>query len=429
MNPAGARRWIAIIFLLALFLRLGSIFAMKRWDDATPGASRQLAMSLVEHGAFYFRDFGYVGPSSVITPPYPMLLAGLFTLFGPETPTAYFAALALNALLGATCAVATAALLRRTIANERAVMIGGLLVALWPPQIAASIFAQPIVLTSLIFVIACVLWRRMQQNDSVLTAIAFAIAAGFAALLEPAMIVALPIVAIAIIAMKGKPFDVKLRNVAVFAAAVMLFLWPWVSRNRAVHGRWLMTTNKSQQLWNGANENATGSDRLALTSERKSATRSLISDDTIESVRIPMMQIDLLSPAQRYVLNGKTEVERADQFAAWSNEYLQTKRSRWLAQLPKRVAKFWLIDWDHPMSRNPIALLPRIALALAAAVGMVLAVARRVPVGGPLMIIGAMLIFAAMTIATARQTIAIEPLQIAIAAAGFAGVKNRAEQE
>src|SRR5256885_10333978 len=32
---------------------------------------RALAMSLLEHGTFYFRDFDYYGPSSVQSPPYP----------------------------------------------------------------------------------------------------------------------------------------------------------------------------------------------------------------------------------------------------------------------------------------------------------------------------------------------------------------------
>ena len=47
MNPAGARRWIAIIFLLALFLRLGSIFALIAPDGGEIGLATVLTSIVV----------------------------------------------------------------------------------------------------------------------------------------------------------------------------------------------------------------------------------------------------------------------------------------------------------------------------------------------------------------------------------------------
>src|SRR6476620_2506597 len=58
-----ARRAGGILFVLALvgfFARAAAIFVLHRWTQPNDIEHRQLAMSLLEHGTFYFRDFDYV---------------------------------------------------------------------------------------------------------------------------------------------------------------------------------------------------------------------------------------------------------------------------------------------------------------------------------------------------------------------------------
>ena len=96
LGGALARHAGMILFGLAMlgFLaRAAAIFVLHRWTQPNDIEHRQLAMSLLEHGTFYFRDFDYYGPSSVQSPPYPFLLAILFKLFGPQTKLAYIMAM------------------------------------------------------------------------------------------------------------------------------------------------------------------------------------------------------------------------------------------------------------------------------------------------------------------------------------------------
>src|SRR5438067_1865276 len=86
---------------LGFALRATAIFALHRWQQPNAIEHRALALSLVENGTFYFRDFGKFGPSSVQSPPYPFLLATLFRMFGPDSSASYIAAMLINSLAGA----------------------------------------------------------------------------------------------------------------------------------------------------------------------------------------------------------------------------------------------------------------------------------------------------------------------------------------
>ena len=64
---------------LELRLRAGAIFILHRWNQPNAIEHRALALSLIDNGTFSFRDFNFLGPSSVQSPPYPFLNSGLRT--------------------------------------------------------------------------------------------------------------------------------------------------------------------------------------------------------------------------------------------------------------------------------------------------------------------------------------------------------------
>lgn len=420
--------WFAAIFAVALVARLAATFALKRWDEPAAGANRQLALNLVEYGAFYFREFGYFGPSSVQTPLYPAALAGLFAAFGPENPTAYFVALAMNAVFGGLCAVAVAQLVRRGGGGDAAGIAAGLLTAVWPPQVFAAQFVQPMALVGLLSVLAVALWRRATGERGAAAWLGFSLAAAAATMLQPNLLPALALALVAIPFVRAWPGDVRLRNLALLAACAAIFWVPWIARNTAVHGRALITTRHWQDRWAASNPEATGSDRLPLTAQRRSAAagsfRTLLSDDAASAdvVRMPMTQVDLLSPQQRAALEGRSEADRERLFRAWT-EQLPDGRRRWVAQFPLRLAKAWTIDWDHPMSRHAMAMAPRWAAAALSLAALALVVSRRLRAAGPTVAVLACSALAqAFTIASAKQVIALEPLQIALAATAVAAL-------
>lgn len=419
------------IFAVAAAARLGATFALHRWDDPGAGVNRQLAANLVEHGAYSFREFGYFGPSSVATPVYPATLAGLFTLFGgPDSPTAWFAALALNALLGAAAAVAAAHLVRRCGGGDTAGYASGFLIAVWPAQVLAAQFAQPMVMAGALALTACLLWRRALDRHGAGTWIAFAAAASAASMLVPALLPALLLAVVAVPFVRAWPGDVRMRNAVVLAAAAALIWLPWLARNATVHGTPVVTTRTWQSVWAAANPNATGSDRLRLTPERRAATAGASlrhaagedSADAAPSARAALMQADLLTPRQRSELSGQTEANREALFAAWAGEAWRDGTSPWLAQLPVRLAKAWAVDWDHPMSRHPLAMVPRAVAVIAATAAVAIFLSRRrgAPAargaGAMLAVMGSAVAVQGLTLASAKLSVVIEPVQLAFAA-------------
>src|SRR5256885_7854816 len=103
---------------------------------------RTIALSLLENGTFYFRDFGYFGPTSVQSPPYPFLLYVLFKLLGPDSAPAYAAAMVINAIAGAFTVWVTARLIRSLGGSSMAALLAAALVAIWPSQVYAATVAQ-----------------------------------------------------------------------------------------------------------------------------------------------------------------------------------------------------------------------------------------------------------------------------------------------
>src|SRR3954471_5319315 len=101
MTPRQIRVIVLALALLALVLRIGVIVGLKSWRQPNAMEHRAIAMCLVGGEGFSFGDFGYFGPTSAQSPPYPFLLAGLFKVFGVDTPGAYIAAMVINAIAGA----------------------------------------------------------------------------------------------------------------------------------------------------------------------------------------------------------------------------------------------------------------------------------------------------------------------------------------
>src|SRR4051794_13383202 len=143
MSDRSALRTVLWLALLGFVLRVVAIYLPHpRYTLPNAIEHRTLALSLIQNGTFYFRDFDYYGPSSVQSPPYPFLLATLFKLFGPDSTRAYIAAMVINAVAGGLT-VLLSYLLVRAIGGARTVgVIAAALVAVWPSQIYASTHVQ-----------------------------------------------------------------------------------------------------------------------------------------------------------------------------------------------------------------------------------------------------------------------------------------------
>src|ERR1700690_4347264 len=97
--------WLVVFSILAFFARIGLCVHLKAWQSPNAMEHRSVALSLVHGTGFSFGDWGYYGPSSVQSPPFPFLLATMYKIFGETTPAdgslqganrAYFAIMLIN---------------------------------------------------------------------------------------------------------------------------------------------------------------------------------------------------------------------------------------------------------------------------------------------------------------------------------------------
>ena len=119
LNLKSFQLGLIAIFFFALVVRIGAIAALESWKFPNPMEHRGVALALLRGDGFSFNEFNHYGPSSVQSPPYPLLLAGLFKIFGPDSAGAYITAMIINAFAGALSCVVTGLLARRLGAHSR----------------------------------------------------------------------------------------------------------------------------------------------------------------------------------------------------------------------------------------------------------------------------------------------------------------------
>ena len=77
----------------------------------------------------------------------------------------------------------------------------------------------------------------------------------------------------------------RFRNAAILFAAAVLIILPWTIRNHTVHGKWVpIKSTFWVNLWKGNNPNATGTDRLEMSDEKKSQLKVTSISDTGEDI-------------------------------------------------------------------------------------------------------------------------------------------------
>ena len=196
------------------------------------------------------------GPTAWLAPAYPLLLAGIFKIFGPFTLNSFYLAVAWNIIVSAL------ATLPLYFAGKR---LGGVPVAclaawLWAinPNAIVIPFEWIWDTCSSALLGASLLWATMALRHSHRFGpwFAYGLLCGLALLTNPAFASLLPFlfVWLALQARKDKPAPF-LRH-AVLAAAVTVFCClPWTIRNYAVFRRLIpLRSNFSFELWLGNNE-------------------------------------------------------------------------------------------------------------------------------------------------------------------------------
>jgi 4-amino-4-deoxy-L-arabinose transferase-like glycosyltransferase len=240
-QPAGV--WVACTTLLAFVIRFIVVcYAFHNVADpvnthAEFGFEMGWTARSIALGHGFSGPFQQItGPTAIVPPLYPYLLAGIFKLFGLYTPVAAFVALLVNSVLSAlTCIPVYGA--AREASGERLARWAALGWAIYPFAVyfsAARIWDHA--LTSLLF--ACCFWwaMRLHRAVRVRTWVLFGVVFGVTALSNPSTVSMLPFLLL-IAVWRGQQIGVPaLKRAMIAFAAFLLTMLPWTIRNeRALH--------------------------------------------------------------------------------------------------------------------------------------------------------------------------------------------------
>lgn len=428
---ASPRERLALLLIcgVALIARLAAIVLFRAWNNPNAMEHRGIAAMLVEGHGFRFVDWGVIQYTSVQSPPFPFLLAASFKVFGLGTPAAYAAVLVLNALVGAlTCAIAYRAV--RAVGGTTAVaLVTAALIAVWPTQVFATTAVQAITLITACTVGIVGAWYRSVETGRIGPWLAFGLVGCLAALTEPVLLPFMALSGLLILVWRGLPTKVRVRNAIVLFACSVLILGPWSVRNYLVHGKFVPVKSTTWvNMWKGNNEHASGTDRPVLTADRRAAAAAsgeALNDVALDNVR----QYDLLTPAQKAELYGKSEVEREEIFARYAKTFIREHPGHY-ARLC--AIRFWKTVWveadspkAHGMKQYVFYWTPRSLLLILTPIGFVLAYRRGWRLLIPTLIAGFALLTHTLVIAAARFAFPYEPFQLALVALVIATAWDR----
>jgi hypothetical protein len=261
--------WVAFSVRI-LYVTIARTYHIRPYDDhfGFGWEMGRIARALVT-GYGYADPFrGHTGPTAWTGPLYPLLLAGVFKLFGVYTLTAAWIAIAINCFFSALTARNTWEIAARCY-NLRVARWSAWLWALYPAAMQYAVrWVWEMSLSVLLFTWILVLALRIrgigeQQGAEQGTRFSlwanFGLAWGLLALSNPALVIFLPVSGIWLLLGETQDWASRLKGALVAAAFCLLCIGPWVGRNWiAFHQFVPMRGNFGAELYLGNGPGASG---------------------------------------------------------------------------------------------------------------------------------------------------------------------------
>lgn len=243
--------------LTALLLRLAVIpFVYDEW--LTPYNLAHFEQGNVAHTLLAGEGFGSPlpshQPSAMMTPVYPLLLAGIYRILGVQTLASVIAMLAFNCLLSALACIPVYLMARRSF-GPRVALWAGWAWAFSPYGVYFS--AEWAWSTHLLLLCLCwllYLAQSLERSSRLSLWARFGLLAGFAGLTEPSVLVVVPFLMLLAawrLARTGLRWFVPGLVASLCLAATIS---PWIVRNALVFHRFIpMRDSMGLELWLGNN--------------------------------------------------------------------------------------------------------------------------------------------------------------------------------
>jgi hypothetical protein len=391
---------MVMFLVLAFVVRLGSIFAIRNFEDPKTWEFGVIAQNIVEGKGFsFFGEEGNPLPSAYMPPIYPILLAGIFKVWGLSEISFVFIQ-----LLQAFCGVLVCLLLfkiARKLSSSFSAWLVLTISAFYPPFLYVVTPIHPLMLSILISCLEIFLLLKLLEEQAVSTAAMAGLVGGLLALLRAEALGLLVLYSVWIVFGSKGNFKRMLGRSLLMLATAVVVLMPWIVRNKVKLGHFIpVTTTSGLNLWRGQNERATG------TARDLSGKGIWPTGDIREEIR-------KLNPTPDY------EVKKDAILRRHALQFMTKNPGKSLGLAIKKFFYFWTVDLTHPIAKNALYLVPSLLLSLGAWLGIFLSV-HHLHAGWVLLYlqVGFLTLVAMIFFVLPRYRIFLDPTLILLAAHG-----------
>ena len=210
---------------------------------------------------------GHTGPTAWVPPLYPLMMAGIFKLFGVYTALSAWAILTINSIFSAAIALFVYEIAARCY-NRRVAIWSGWLWALYPAALQYAVhWIWEMSLTAMLFTWVLVLALRMRSvgdtapekhAQSTGRWLLFGALWGLIALSNATLLLFLPVCGLWIL-MGARPLLPAVRSAALAGIVFLGFLGPWIGRNwEAFHVFIPIRGNLGAEMYAGSGPGSNG---------------------------------------------------------------------------------------------------------------------------------------------------------------------------
>ena len=249
--------WLAFA-VRVLYLTLAHAYRFRPYDDHMLFGEEmgRVARALATGYGFSDPFRGHTGPTAWVGPLFPLLLAGVFKLFGMFTPLSAWVILTLNSLFSALTALTVWEIAARCF-NLNVARWSAWIWALYPAAMQYAVrWVWDTSLTTFLFSWVMVLALRLRSGETVGRWTLFGLLWGLTGLSNPALLIFLPACGLWVLA--GSPRR-RVAGVLLAAVSFTACLGPWTWRNWLVFHRFVPARgNFGAELYLGNGPGATG---------------------------------------------------------------------------------------------------------------------------------------------------------------------------
>ncbi len=266
---------LAAILLLSFAVRV-AVMVYFRSYDISPEADHwsfgfetgRIARSLALGQGFSSPMPEPSGPTGFLSPGYPLLLAGIFKVFGVYTASSAVAVYLFNSLCSALTCLGLYHLGKR-IFGAGAGLAAAAVFAFYPPSIwhaTTTIWDASLLALALVALLNCLYALPLHPTTTQVAGLGLLM--GLIALVNPAPVLFFAVIALVIWRRARQSGSRGLKEVAILTASCLLLYLPWIVRNAVVFGVAAPRTTAGLNLRLGNNEGAwrmkTGTANLAI---------------------------------------------------------------------------------------------------------------------------------------------------------------------